>query len=73
MKPENRNQLVRGVVTAGNHYSSQRDVVAYTYWYRHDDDLNRLENELDSLCRCYMNMSKTNHISFGYEYKDYVK
>ena len=83
-KPEDKHQLVRGVLGVGGRSSScvTTDenrakefgcIVAYTHWYRHDDDLNRLEAELESLVRCYMKMPYTSGVVYGYEYKDYVK
>ena len=84
MKPENKNMLVRGVVGIGNRYSgvvttdpksaeAHDTMIAYTHWFRHDDDLTVLESELDSLVRCYAKMKKSTGIMYGYEYKEYKK
>lgn len=84
MKAENKGKLVRGVVAAGNIYggcvvfdpieaTKHRCIVAYTHWYRHDDDLSVLDRELESLSRLYSNMSKTSIVAYTYEYKDYER
>ena len=83
MKAENRNQMVRGVVAVGNRNSvvlstnpadaeAHGFIIAYTHWYRHDDDLETLDKELKSLCESYASMRKTDSIMYGYEYKDYT-
>lgn len=84
MKPENRKQLVRGVVGVGSRNTQiittnlkEADelgcIVAVTHWYRHDDDLEELERDLNTLVNCYSKMNKTQGLSITYEYKDYRK
>lgn len=84
MKPENKNMLVRGVVGIGNRNSGMVStdpktaaehgtLVAYTHWFRHDDDMTVLEKELNALVQCYSRMQKTSGIMYGYEYKEYRK
>ncbi|MEE0898396.1 MAG: hypothetical protein U0K87_00385 [Ruminococcus sp.] len=81
MKPENRNQMVRGVVAAGTRYSGlvtadpvqaeEHDCcVARTFWYRHDE-LDRVERALESLSRTYSKMDVCDSVMMYYEYKDY--
>ena len=83
-KPEDRHQRVRGVIGIGGRSSGcitankeeaekHGCIVAYTHWYRHDDNLERLEAELESLVKCYMKMPYTSGVIYGYEYKDYIK
>lgn len=67
--PEDRKMLVRGKVTAK---SRNDDIIAYTHWYRHDDNLTILRCELEDLARCYMDMQKTDSIAMEYEYKKYL-
>lgn len=84
MKPENKVGLIRGVVGIGNRNSSvvttnledsikYGTIVAYTHWYRHDDDLDELEADLIALVRCYGRMKRSSGISYTYEYKPYRK
>jgi hypothetical protein len=88
MKAENRGQLVRGVVgvsywragflsTSYKTYAEADDrhnIVAYTPWFRHDDDLSKCEQALRRLVNAYDGMPGTDGcISYGYEYKDYRK
>lgn len=84
MKAEDRGQLVRGVVGIGNHYHSgvttnpaQAEemgcLIAYTHWFRHDDDLSVLDRELESLVNCYGRMKQTSSMMYYYEYKDYKR
>lgn len=78
MKPENRNQLVRGyvVVATRNTAVVGKDrpecTTAYTLWYRHDGNLVRLEMELQALERVYKRYHDNLTIMTGYEYKDYA-
>ena len=78
MKPVfEKPQMARGVVVAGTRYSGYvgRDndecAVARTFWYRHDDDLNELERELNVLVRAYSGSKKNHGMSYWYEYRDY--
>ena len=82
MTPENRNQLVRGVIAVGTASSGMITadpeeakkhgvIVAYTHWYRHDDNLSELEHDFEALRRTYMSMSKSAEAMLFYEYKDY--
>ena len=84
MKPENKVGLIRGVVGVGTPNSgiittdlemarSHGTIVAHTHWYRHDDDLGELEEDLDALVRCYHRMRRSRGIAYGYEYKPYRK
>lgn len=84
MKAENRGQRVRGVVAIGNRSTGclcldeegakeHGTLLAYTHWYRHDDNLEQLERDLRSLVDCYSQMKQTGAISYTYEYKDYVR
>ena len=79
MRAENRGQRVRGVLVAADRYTSLVSVdnpdcvVAYTHWYRHDDDLTQLDSDLERLQRCYSGMNTTSSIALHYEYKDYGK
>lgn len=79
MKAENRGQRVRGYIVVGNRYTGciSRDnpdcIVAYTHWYRHDDDLTELERDLKRLADLYMSFSRTQSASMSYEYKDYER
>ena len=83
MKPENRNQMVRGVVVAGTINSSlfttdpikaeQHDCcVARTFWYRHDE-LDEVEHALEALCQAYSNMYRYSSMMMSYEYRDYKR
>lgn len=83
MKPDaSRIGLVRGVIGVSHRGSgslsvdpkdaeARGNIVAYTHWFRHDDDLKVLEEELESLVRCYARMRQTDAMMYGYEYKDY--
>lgn len=79
MKAENRGQRVRGVLVVADRYTSLVSasnpdcVVAYTHWYRHDDDLSQLDLEFDRLRQCYSEMKKSASMSMHYEYQDYGK
>ena len=68
--PEDRNMLVRGRATI---QSRDDEMIVYTHWYRHDDDLDILKYEFENLARCYMDMEKTQGIGMDYEYKEYIK
>lgn len=72
MKPENRGQLVRGFVHVHSSFSF-RNIEAHTHWFRHDEDLSVLERDLHSLVNVYRSFSKSESITFGYEYMDYKK
>lgn len=78
MKPENKNMLVRGYVSACTCWEGgparlddPDGTKAYTFWYRHDGDLKRLERELDTLVRFYMSYPYCGACQCGYEYKPY--
>lgn len=77
IKPENRNQMVRGYVVSNTRDISvvAKDnpdcITAYTHWYRHDENLGLLEKEVKKLADLYMSFEKTSGISIGYEYKEY--
>lgn len=83
MKPEDKKMMVRGYVVysqnrcpcisldAGKDESNWDCQVAYTTWYRHDDNLDELEKELDKLCRFYMSLRPVEGCMMGYEYKEY--
>lgn len=79
MKAENRGQRVRGFIVVGNRSTSliSKDnpdcIVAYTHWYRHDDNLRELDDDLNRLQRLYGSFNKTCSMSIGYEYKDYER
>lgn len=79
MKAENKGQRVRGCVLAGNRHTGIMSknnpdcAVAYTHWYRHDGDLERLEKELKQLSNLYMSFSKTDSVSTSYEYAEYER
>jgi hypothetical protein len=88
MKAEDRGQLVRGVVgvsywragvvsTSYKTYAeadSHHNIVAYTPWFRHDDDLRKCDYALRRLLNAYAGMPGTDGaISYSYEYKDYGK
>ena len=82
MKPENRHQLVRGVVAAGKRTCSclitsdpvevekHGGCVARTFWYRHDE-LDKVERALEELRLAYSRMPGCSEMMYGYEYKDY--
>lgn len=77
MKAENRGQRVRGQIVIANgsvgcvSEDNPACIVAYTHWYRHDDDLNRLDEEFESLVKCYSRMKMTASMIIGYQYRDY--
>ena len=79
MRAENKGKRVRGCVLAGNRHTgimskNNSDLaVAYTHWYRHDGDLERLERELKQLSKLYMSFSKTDSVSTSYEYAEYER
>ena len=79
MKAENRGKRVRGQVVIANgsigcvSADNPECIVAYTHWYRHDDNLAQLDTELESLVRCYSNMAYTASMIIGYCYKDYER
>lgn len=76
---ETMTTIQRGVLVVADRYTSLVSVdnpdciVAYTHWYRHDDDLTVLDSELERLWKCYSGMRKTSGVSIGYEYKDYER
>lgn len=78
MKPENRGQLVRGYVVVADRNTGVvgKDrpgcVTAYTFWYRHDSNLSKLEQELAALERVYKRYHENLSGMTGYEYKDYT-
>lgn len=47
--------------------------VAYTYWYRCDEDPSIVEEELDRIVRCYNKASKCAGGIIGYEYRPFKK
>ena len=77
MKPINKGMLVRGKIVVGSGQgslvseSNESCIVAVTHWFRHDDNLSKLEKELQLLSNVYMNMSKTSALMTTYEYKEY--
>lgn len=77
MKPTfEKPQMVRGVVVAGERdgmVSKNNDscAVARTFWYRHDDDLADLENEMETLRRVFSKNHKCSGMILTFEYKDY--
>ena len=78
MKPKfDKPQMVRGVIVVGDkycgHVSADNDdcAVARTLWYRHDDDLIELENELEAIAKVYSRSSKSSGYIVTYEYRDY--
>lgn len=79
MKAENKGQRVRGCVLAGNRRTgimsknNTECAVAYTHWYRHDDNLENLERELKRLSDLYMSFNKTDSVSISYEYAEYER
>ena len=79
MKAENKGQRVRGCVLAGNRRTGIMSknntdcAVAYTHWYRHDDDLELLERELKRLSDLYMSFGKTDSVAISYEYAEYER
>lgn len=79
MKAENRGQRVRGYIVVGNRNTGliSKDnpacIVAYTHWYRHDDDLRELEKDLERLRAVYSSFKQTSSMSISYEYKDYER
>ena len=79
MKPENKNMMVRGYVVAAPKSVSSvgKDepgcLVAYTHWYRHDDNLAELERDLRLLQSVYTTFEKTATMMLGYEYREYMR
>lgn len=84
MKPENRGQLVRGVVVGDFNRScfisfdikdveERGNAIAYTPWHRHDDDLSILEEQLNELARLYSSFAGCQGVACCYEYKEYRK
>lgn len=78
MKAENKGKRVRGyVVVAGRNAGvvgkdAPGCVTAYTFWYRHDDNLAKLEQELEALARVYKRYHDNLSSMTGYEYEDYA-
>lgn len=86
MKPENRNQLIRGKVVAkyGNagivDFSVEtlddadrtKNTIAVTPWYRHDE-LTECEQALKRLADCYAGMAHIDGVIYAYEYKNYKR
>lgn len=84
MKPENRGQRIRGVVAVDFHRSGmisfdpvemekRGNVIAYTPWHRHDDDLSVVEKQMKALADLYSSFDGYCGMVCGYEYKDYKK
>ena len=84
IKAENRGKRVRGVIAIGNdsccyittdprEAEKHNCIIAYTHWYRHDENLRELENDLETLKRAYSQMAQTTSMLIHYEYKDYKK
>lgn len=78
MKPEKiETGMIRGYVTVCDRSAccigrDQPDcITAYTFWYRHDEDLKRLEVELEQLHKVYSNMGFYRGCMMGYETKPY--
>ena len=77
MKAENKGKRVRGCVMAGNRRTgimskeNPECAVAFTHWYRHDDDLKVLEREVKRISDLYMSFGKTDNVMISYEYADY--
>lgn len=75
--PKIETGMVRGYVVTGDRYTScigkdqEGCITAYTFWYRHDEDLTALERELEDLCRVYSRMKFCTGYLFGYETKEY--
>ena len=65
--------LVRGCVTVHTRGMVENEIIAYTHWYRHDDDLSQLVADFESLIDCYWTMRYTDSISYGYEYKNLLR
>ena len=71
--------MIRGYVVVGDRYSScigkdrENCVTAYTFWYRHDDDLTQLERDVDLLQKAYSAMPKWSGMMIGFEAKPYRK
>lgn len=47
--------------------------VAYTMWHRLDDDVQKVEMELEALEKCYRKMDDWEGAMIGFEYRDYSK
>ena len=78
MKALDKGMLVRGKITIGNNMggssiseSNPLCITAVTHWYRHDDDLSRLERDFGKLKNAYASMDKTSGFISSYEYKEY--
>ena len=77
--PELETGMVRGYVAVGTRYAGciGKDVdshdctTAYTFWYRHDDDLTLLERDLELLRKAYASMHKWSGMTIGFETKPY--
>ena len=82
MKPENRNQLVRGVAIFSQWHcgcSSFENALdddntgctaLFTPWHR-GDDLGNIENELKQLVNLAMSFSDVDSVMSFYQYRDY--
>ncbi len=80
-------QMIRGVVVAGFRCgclsSNPKDMesgkyggnyaYAYTRYYRHDDDLEKLNKELEALGRLYLKSTACSGLIYGVETKPYRK
>lgn len=79
--PELETGMIRGYVAVGTHWAGcvgkdvDRDgcTTAYTFWYRHDDDLTLLERDLELLRKAYSAMHKSSAMCIGFETKAYRK
>lgn len=47
--------------------------IAHTFWHRHDDDPTKVEQELESIARCYQRSGKCSSAMMGFEYRPYSK
>lgn len=87
MKAENRGQLVRGIIAVSywrtgslsnsfktfEEMDACNNIVAVTPWFRHDD-LERCEQALEMLKKCYWNMPGIDgSMMISYGYRDYRK
>ena len=78
-------QMIRGAVIAGYRDGflswdiddmNKRNInyaLAYTRWYRHDDDLKKLEEETEALMRLYLRNNQCSGGMIHYETKPYRK
>lgn len=84
MRAENRGQMVRGVAAISFNRSGsicfdkedaekRGNVIAYTPWHRHDEDLEVVEKELSKITRVYASFDNCDGMMFRFEYKDYEK